>query len=199
DTGTERPRDGRSQHHRTGRSLGRQPARQHGRPVLAEVLAVEAAVQAVDQEGVVGLTVHERHAAQADVGGVGDHARQRGDQLIRPRGRHPGQRWCGARVGGAQSGHVSVEAYTYAPVAGTRVRAVLTGGRMPSALDEIVLAPTTARDMHAATGSMVRLAGAAGPRTLTVTGIGFVPSGPDNYYDDGAWLTPAGSTGSSAA
>jgi hypothetical protein len=108
-------------------------------------------------------------AADRDVTGVGD-----------------------ARVGGAQSGHVSVEAYTYAPVAGTRVRAVLTAGRMPSAPDEIVLAPTTARDMHAATGSVVRLAGAAGPRALTVTGIGFVPSGPDNYYDDGAWLTPAG-------
>jgi hypothetical protein len=25
-----------------------------------------------------------------------------------------------------------------------------------------------------------------------VTGIGFVPSGPHNYYDDGAWLIPAG-------
>jgi FtsX-like permease family len=108
-------------------------------------------------------------AADRDVTGVGD-----------------------ARVGGAQSGHVSVESFTYAPVAGTRVRAVLTGGRMPSAPDEIVLAPTTARDMHAATGSVVRLAGAAGQRALTVTGIGFVPSGPHNYYDDGAWLTPAG-------
>ena len=108
-------------------------------------------------------------AADRDVTGVGD-----------------------ARVGGAQSGHVSVESFTYAPVAGTKVRAVLTGGRMPSAPDEIVLAPTTARDMHAATGSVVRLAGAAGPRALTVTGIGFVPSGPHNYYDDGAWLTPAG-------
>jgi hypothetical protein len=97
-----------------------------------------------------------------------------------------------ARVGGAQSGQVSVESFTYAPVAGKRVPVVLTGGRMPSAPDEIVLAPTTASDMRAATGSVVRLAGAAGQRALTVTGIGFVPSGPHNYYDDGAWLTPAG-------
>jgi hypothetical protein len=96
------------------------------------------------------------------------------------------------RIGGAQSGRVSVESFTYAPVAGTRVRAVLTDGRMPSAPDEIVLASTTASEMHAATGSVVRLAGAAGPRALTVTGIGFVPSSPHNYYDDGAWLTPAG-------
>ena len=55
-----------------------------------------------------------------------------------------------------------------------------------------MLAPTTASEMHAATGSVVRLTGAAGPRPMTVTGIGFVPEGPHNYYDTGAWLTPAG-------
>ena len=97
-----------------------------------------------------------------------------------------------ARVGGAQSGQVSVESFTYAPVGGKQVPVVLTGGRMPTAPDEVVLAPTTASDMHAATGSVVRLSGAAGPRALTVTGIGFVPSGPHNNYDEGAWLTPAG-------
>jgi hypothetical protein len=97
-----------------------------------------------------------------------------------------------ARVGGAQSGQVSVESFTYDPAAGKQVPVVLTGGRLPVAADEIVLAPTTAGEMHAATGSVVRLAGAAGPRPLTVTGIGFVPSGPHNSYDEGAWLTPAG-------
>ena len=97
-----------------------------------------------------------------------------------------------ARVAGAQSGQVSVESFTYAPVAGKQVPVVLTAGRMPAAPDEIVLAPTTASDMHAATGSVVRLAGAAAPRALTVTGIGFVPGGLHNNYDDGAWLTPAG-------
>jgi FtsX-like permease family protein len=97
-----------------------------------------------------------------------------------------------ARVGGAQSGQVSVESYTYDPVGGKQVPVVLTGGRMPAAADEIVLAPTTASDMHAATGSVVRLSGAAGARPLTVTGIGFVPQGPHNDYDSGAWLTPAG-------
>jgi hypothetical protein len=97
-----------------------------------------------------------------------------------------------ARVGGAQSGQVSVESLTYAPVAGKQVPVVLTAGRMPTAPDEIVLAPTTASEMHAATGSVVRLAGAAAPRPLTVTGIGFVPGGLHNNYDSGAWLTPAG-------
>ncbi len=97
-----------------------------------------------------------------------------------------------ARVGSAQSGQVSVESFTYDPVAGKPVPVVLTGGRMPSAPDEIVLAPTTAAELHAATGSVIRLTGGTVPRAMTVTGIGFVPSGPHNYYDTGAWLTPAG-------
>jgi hypothetical protein len=97
-----------------------------------------------------------------------------------------------ARIGGAQSGQISVESFTYDAVAGKQVPVVLTAGRMPAAPDEIVLAPTTASDMHAATGSVVRLSGAAGARPLTVTGIGFVPAGPHNDYDTGAWLTPAG-------
>jgi hypothetical protein len=97
-----------------------------------------------------------------------------------------------ARVGGAQSGQVSVESFTYDAVAGKQVPVVLTGGRMPAAPDEIVLAPTTAADMHATTGSVVRLSGAAGLRPLTVTGIAFVPEGPHNNYAGGAWLTPAG-------
>jgi hypothetical protein len=77
-------------------------------------------------------------------------------------------------------------------VGGKQVPAVLISGRMPAAAGEIVLAPTTASEMHAATGSVVRLSGAAGAKPMTVTGIGFVPEGPHNYYDTGAWLTPAG-------
>ena len=97
-----------------------------------------------------------------------------------------------ARIGGAQSGQVSVESFTYTPVAGKRVPAVLIAGRMPAAADEIVLAPTTASEMRASTGSVVRLTGSTVPRAMTVTGIGFVPEGPHNEYDQGAWLTPAG-------
>jgi hypothetical protein len=97
-----------------------------------------------------------------------------------------------ARIGGAQSGQVSVESYTEEPVGGKRVPAVLTGGRMAAAADEIVLAPTTARDLHAGIGSVVRLTGGTVPRAMKVTGIGFVPSGPHNDYNEGAWLTPAG-------
>src|SRR6266536_430031 len=97
-----------------------------------------------------------------------------------------------ARIAGAQSGQVSIESFTYDPVADKRPHVVLTDGRMPASGNEIVLAPTTAREMHASTGSTVRLTGAAGPQSMTVTGIGFVPVGPHNGYADGAWLTPAG-------
>jgi ABC-type lipoprotein release transport system permease subunit len=98
-----------------------------------------------------------------------------------------------ARIGGAQAGQVSIESFTYAPVAGKRVPVVLTAGRMPATPKEIALAPVTARELHAVTGSTVRLTGgAATARAVRVTGIAFVPAGPHNGYADGAWLTPAG-------
>ena len=98
-----------------------------------------------------------------------------------------------ARIGGAQSGQVSIESFTYAPVGGKRPAVVLTAGRMPARPDEIVLAPTTAQDLHARPGSVVRLAGGGtAAQPVRVTGIGFVPPGPHNGYADGAWLTPGG-------
>ena len=97
-----------------------------------------------------------------------------------------------ARIGGAQSGQVSVESYTYAPVAGKVVPAVMVSGRMPAARDEIVLAPISAQQLHAKTGSVIKLAGGGAPVTERVSGIGFVPTGPHNDYSDGGWLTPAG-------
>jgi hypothetical protein len=97
-----------------------------------------------------------------------------------------------AYIGGAQSGQASVESFTYNPVAGKKVPVVLTGGRMPAAPDEVVLAPLTARVLHAAVGTTIRLVGGTTPMPVTVTGIGFVPAGPHNEYSDGAWLTPAG-------
>jgi FtsX-like permease family len=97
-----------------------------------------------------------------------------------------------ARIGGAQSGQVSVESFTYAPVDGKRLPVVLTDGRMPTTPDEIALAPITARELHAVTGSTIRLTGGATPRAVRVTGTAFVPVGPHNGYAEGAWLTPAG-------
>jgi hypothetical protein len=97
-----------------------------------------------------------------------------------------------ARVAGAQSGQFSVESFTYAPVGGKAIPVVMLDGRMPRAPGEIVLAPISAQDLHAHTGSVIRLAGGGSPIQERVTGIGFVPVGPHNDYSDGAWLTPAG-------
>jgi FtsX-like permease family protein len=98
-----------------------------------------------------------------------------------------------ARVAVADSGNTSIATYTYNPVA-KPLTPVLTGGRMPAAQGEIVLAPLTAKAMGAGIGSRVRLTGGR-PAPFTVTGIGFVPSGPHNDYSDGGWITPAGFDG----
>ncbi len=98
-----------------------------------------------------------------------------------------------ARIAGAQSGDVSIESFTYAPVGGKRPAVVLTAGGMPTSQDGIVLAPTTAQELHAGLGSVVRLTGGTTTvKAVRVTGIGFVPEGPHNGYADGAWITPAG-------
>ena len=92
----------------------------------------------------------------------------------------------------AQSGQVSISTYTYDPVGGKRLPIVLTAGRLPTGPGEIALAPTTARQLHATTGATIRLTGGAHPVAVRVSGLGFVPEGPHNDYDSGAWVTPAG-------
>ncbi|AWS40522.1 ABC transporter permease [Streptosporangium sp. 'caverna'] len=86
---------------------------------------------------------------------------------------------------------VSVTVYSYHPV-GAPFPVVLVSGRMPESSGEIVLAPTSARDLQAEVGSTVRLAGKTAPRDLRVTGIGFVPHGSHNDYDAGAWTSADG-------
>jgi hypothetical protein len=97
------------------------------------------------------------------------------------------------RIGGAQSEGVSIESFEYRAVDGKQVPTVLSAGTMPDSAATITLAPTTARQLHAQVGSVLELTGGGTkPMPLTVSGIGFVPAGPHNSYDTGAWLTPAG-------
>jgi predicted lysophospholipase L1 biosynthesis ABC-type transport system permease subunit len=63
---------------------------------------------------------------------------------------------------------------------------------MPRTEQEIALAPTSADATGVAVGDRISLGGGAVRRTMTVTGIAFVPNGPHNGYSDGAWATPAG-------
>ena len=96
-----------------------------------------------------------------------------------------------ARIGGAQSGQVSIESSATPrwPANAARRPDRWAHARGP---DDIALAPITARELHAVTGSTIRLTGGAATRLVRVTGIAFVPAGPHNGYADGAWLTPAG-------
>ncbi|GAA3833719.1 hypothetical protein GCM10022242_38490 [Nocardioides panacisoli] len=71
------------------------------------------------------------------------------------------------------------------------VDTVLSAGRMPRTADEVTLAPTTADQLHLSVGSRVLLAGSRSSRTLTVVGIGFVPTSVETQYHEGGWITPS--------
>jgi hypothetical protein len=97
-----------------------------------------------------------------------------------------------ARIAVAYSRNTSITMYSYQPIAGKPLPVVLSAGRMPTAADEIVLGPTTARQLGVTVGARIPVAGGSVPRTASVTGIGFVPEGPHNGYASGAWVTSAG-------
>jgi hypothetical protein len=96
------------------------------------------------------------------------------------------------RIGGGKANGLTVESYDYDPVDGKTMPVVLTSGAMPASPSQVVLAPTTAASLHARLGSVFTFTGGPAPRAMTVTGIGFVPNGPHNGDDEGAWMTPAG-------
>jgi hypothetical protein len=89
----------------------------------------------------------------------------------------------------------SLEMYSFSPV-GRPVAAVLTAGRLPAAATEVALAPESAAALHATVGDVVTLAGIAGTaRSMTVSGVGFVPAGSHCAacsHASGAWVTDEG-------
>jgi ABC-type lipoprotein release transport system permease subunit len=93
------------------------------------------------------------------------------------------------RVAAGTSGARTVVTNTYDPV-GNPVPIVLTDGAVPAADDEVVLAPTTARDLGATVGSSIPMRGDRGTRVLRVVGIGYAVQSSTTSYDNGAWLTP---------
>ncbi|GIH25615.1 hypothetical protein Aph01nite_39250 [Acrocarpospora phusangensis] len=94
-----------------------------------------------------------------------------------------------AKVGVAQAGtDISVTLYGYRTPA-TGIEQILVDGRVPRAPDETLLAVTTARRLDAHVGSKVALDGPLARLEYRVTGIGFVPAGSHNEYDDGGVLT----------
>jgi predicted lysophospholipase L1 biosynthesis ABC-type transport system permease subunit len=83
-----------------------------------------------------------------------------------------------------------VVTHTYDPV-GSPVPLVLTDGTPPTSPDDVVLAPTTADQLHVTIGSTVALRGDVGETTMKVTGIGFAVESSTSGYDHGAWVPPA--------
>jgi hypothetical protein len=91
-------------------------------------------------------------------------------------------------VAHAGSGDVAVNLFTYHPI-GAPIDVVLSSGRLPATDTEVVLAPSSAAALGARVGDRLPFTAPEGIRTLTVTGIGFVPIGPHNDYETGGWVT----------
>jgi cell division protein FtsX len=70
---------------------------------------------------------------------------------------------------------------------------VVLDGRLPTAANEVLLAPKTLDALHTKVGASVMLTGSTHTaRTLLVVGSGFIPVGPHNGYADGGWLATPG-------
>ncbi|HUS42581.1 MAG TPA: FtsX-like permease family protein [Ilumatobacteraceae bacterium] len=94
-----------------------------------------------------------------------------------------------ARNDVANSASGSVSLFDYRPV-GAPVDVVVTKGRLPTATSDIALAPLSASQADVDVGGTISLSGPSGTRTLTVTGIAYVPIGPHNSYSTGGWVLP---------
>ena len=94
-----------------------------------------------------------------------------------------------ARNDVANSASGSVSLFDYRPI-GDPIDVVITKGRLPTATSDIALAPLTARQADVDVGGTISLTGPSGSKTLTVTGIAFVPIGPHNSYSTGGWVLP---------
>ncbi len=91
----------------------------------------------------------------------------------------------------AQVGDVAVSLFAIDPVGGA-IDLVFTDGRAPANSNEIAIAPTSAAAAGLHVGDTATFTGTLGPRTMTVTGLAFVPAGPHNEYDSGGWVTRDG-------
>jgi ABC-type lipoprotein release transport system permease subunit len=88
----------------------------------------------------------------------------------------------------SQIGELGVPVFTVIePEAGAAVDLVTLSGRAPRSDDEIVLGPSTARDLGVQTGDTVSLADG---RSAVVVGLGLFPSDVHAQFDEGAWVSP---------
>lgn len=93
------------------------------------------------------------------------------------------------RQGVLESGPVDLAAFVVDPVDAPPPIVVLEG-RLPMTADEVTIATETATRLGASPGDRIELSGSRSTGTYLVTGIAFVPEGPHNAYDEGAWVLP---------
>ncbi|GIH39920.1 hypothetical protein Mco01_29200 [Microbispora corallina] len=94
-----------------------------------------------------------------------------------------------SRISVVQAGGATFPVLTYDPV-GEPLPAVLLEGRLPERPGEIALGTVTAAQLRTRIGGRVT-AGGGEPVVMTVTGVGFLPSGLQSGYTQGGWVTPA--------
>ncbi|TKK75832.1 ABC transporter permease, partial [Herbidospora galbida] len=95
------------------------------------------------------------------------------------------------RLGVTQAGPTSVTLFGATSPA-TPWQPLLTEGRPAADEHEVVLAVSSARRIGVGVGDDVTLTGPLGHQVFRVTGLGFVPAGPHNGYDEGGVTTGAG-------
>ncbi|WP_062352733.1 ABC transporter permease [Herbidospora yilanensis] len=96
-----------------------------------------------------------------------------------------------ATVGVAQAGATSITLFGLHD-SDRPWQPVVTEGRAPEGPGEVMLAVSSARRVGVGVGDALTLAGPRGDQGFRVVGLGFVPSGPHNDYDEGGIVTAAG-------
>lgn len=92
------------------------------------------------------------------------------------------------RIQVAQARSTTFPVFTYAPV-DAPYPVVMSAGQLPSRAGEVAFGAATAASLGVGVGDKVPVNGAF---PMTVTGIGFLPTGLENAYTEGAWVTPDG-------
>jgi FtsX-like permease family len=95
------------------------------------------------------------------------------------------------KVAVAAVGKGPVTFFSYAPVGRRPLSVVTLSGRMPTAADEVALAPESLTNAGLKVGDVITVKGQASAR-LRVTGSVFVPEDSHSGYADGAWIIGAG-------
>lgn len=94
------------------------------------------------------------------------------------------------RLSGADLDGISAPIYALEPRKGSQSYTML-GGRRPTAVDEVVIGPVTAKALGKGIGDTAQIAGAEGG-VVRIVGLGLLPQTPHFSFDQGAWMSIEG-------